>query len=394
MYKRLLEEDFLTWIGREEILILTGSRQVWKSSFLKYIQNKLDKKTIFYNLEDLDLLNIFNESPKNLVSLLKENFDLKEKIYVFIDEIQYLHNPTNFLKFIYDEYKEQIKLIVSWSSAFYIDENFKDSLAWRKKLFHLNPLNFKEFLIFKDEEILLSSLWNFSHLTKITQIKLQSYLDEFIMFWWYPKVVIEKSFDFKKQLIWELVNSYIKKDILESKVEFQDKFFNLYKLLAFQTGQLFNSSELANTLNLSLTAVNKYINILKKTFHFYELKPFYNNLRKELTKMPKFYLQDLWIKNHFEKNFNKIEDRIDKWAIFETLVFNELRNIYSLDSMNFWRTIDKKEIDFIIQTEQIKQVFEVKYSKQKVNFDLFLNNYKNFSSDVISRENFFEVLYK
>jgi len=80
---------------------------------MKNIQSKINKKTVFYNLEDLEILNLFDESPKNLIKLLKENFDFKDKIYVFIDEIQYLKNPTNFLKFIYDEYKDNIKLIVS-----------------------------------------------------------------------------------------------------------------------------------------------------------------------------------------------------------------------------------------------------------------------------------------
>jgi hypothetical protein len=76
-------------------------------------------------------------------------------------------------------------------------------------------------------------------------------------------------------------------------VELPMKFLNLYKLLSSQTGNLLNTNEISNTLDLSITAVNKYIYILKKTFHIYELKPFYKNLRKELTKMSKVYIQDL-----------------------------------------------------------------------------------------------------
>lgn len=392
MNKRLLEEEFLSWIDREEILILTWSRQVGKSSFLKDIQSKLDKKTVFYNLEDFELLNLFDENPKNLIKLLKENFSFEEKIYVFLDEIQYLKNPTNFLKYIFDEYKNQIKLIVSWSSAFYIDEKFKDSLAGRKKIFHMTPLCFREFLVFKNEQNLLSNLANFSNLTQITQNKIQDYLDEFLTWGWYPKVVLENNNEMKKELIWELVNSYIKKDIIESKVELPMKFLNLYKLLSSQTGNLLNTNEISNTLDLSITAVNKYIYILKKTFHIYELKPFYKNLRKELTKMSKVYIQDLWIKNYFEKNFNNINDRVDKWAIFETFVFNELKYKYSLDNLNFWRTQDKKEIDFILKTDIINQAIEVKYSNQKVNFEVFLNNYKDFKTKIISKENVFEII--
>jgi predicted AAA+ superfamily ATPase len=74
MYKRLLEAEFLAWMKREEILILTGSRQVGKSTFLKDIQSRMSETTVFYNLEDLDLLNLFDENPKNLPKLLRENF--------------------------------------------------------------------------------------------------------------------------------------------------------------------------------------------------------------------------------------------------------------------------------------------------------------------------------
>ncbi len=392
MYKRSLKKEFLSWLEKEEILIITGSRQVWKSSFMKDLQSELNKPNIFYNLEDFELLNLFDENPKNLIKLLKEKFDFKEKIYVFCDEIQYLKNPTNFLKYIYDEHKNDIKLIVSGSSAFYIDEKFRDSLAWRKKIFHMTPLNFREFLHFKNEENLEKQLSIFNNLTSISKSKIYEYLDEFLIYWWYPKIVLEQNKETKKELIWELVNSYVKKDILESKVELPIKFLNLYKILASQTWQLLNTNELSNTLDLSITAVNKYINILKKSFHIYEIKPFYSNLRKEITKMPKVYIQDLWIKNYFEKNFNNIDNRIDNWAIFETFIFNELKNIYSQDNINFWRTQDKKEIDFIIKDESKNQAIEVKYKHKKVNFEVFKNNYDNFETKVISRENVFDFI--
>lgn len=392
MYKRDLEDIFFPWVERDEILIITWARQVWKSSFMKYIKDKINKTSIFFNLEDFEILNLFNESPKNLIKLLKENFSFNEKIYVFIDEIQYLNNPSKFLKYIYDEFKNDIKLIVSWSSAFYIDEKFDDSLAWRKKIFHLTWVNFKEFLRFKNEDVLLNNLTNFRELTNITKNKLYDYLDEYLTYWSYPKVVLEKNFNIKKELIWEIINSYLKKDILESKIELPEKFLNLYKILSNQTWQLVNINELSNTLWISTTSLNRYIYIFKKTFHFYELKPFYQNLRKELTKMPKIYIWDLWIKNYFEKNFNSIQDRIDKWAIFETFIFNELKNKYWLDNINFWRTIDKKEIDFIVTSFDKKLALEVKYSNQKVNFDIFKKSYSDFETHVIHNENFLEFL--
>ena len=123
---------------------------------------------------------------------------------MFIDEIQYLANPTNFLKFIYDEYKDKIKLFVSGSSAFYIDSKFTDSLAGRKKIFILNNLSFSEFLKFKNENKLKTefdkidfkkkdlSIYNVIDNKKIDILK-----NEYMRFGGYPRIVLEKDIEKK-----------------------------------------------------------------------------------------------------------------------------------------------------------------------------------------------------
>ena len=155
MYKnRDIVNDAVKYLDSEYILIFVGPRQSGKTTILRYLYNRLKKerqKVYFINLEDIDYLSLLNESPKNLFSLI--GFDLKEKVTVFIDEIQYLNNPTNFLKYLFDEFKGKIKLIVSGSSAFYIDKKLKDSLAGRKRIFHVYPLSFSEFLFLKMKKI-------------------------------------------------------------------------------------------------------------------------------------------------------------------------------------------------------------------------------------------------
>ena len=138
----LLEREILTdisrWIHREETIILTGPRQSGKTSLLKIIEKKLkeeEKPVIFFNLEDEEILGYLNQRPSNLLKLVSPQKD--QKVNVILDEVQYLDHPTNFLKLIYDDYRDKIKLIVSGSSAFYIDAKFKDSLAGRKKIFYV-----------------------------------------------------------------------------------------------------------------------------------------------------------------------------------------------------------------------------------------------------------------
>lgn len=154
MYK---DRDIVSQVDRylnsDYILIFTGARQTGKTTILKHLFEKLqseNQKVHFINLEDIDYLSLLNESPKNLLSIV--GLELKEEVTVFIAEIQYLNNPTNFLKYFYDEYRDKIKLIVSGSSTFYWGIKFEDSLAGRKRIFQVYPLSFSEFLAFKDEQ--------------------------------------------------------------------------------------------------------------------------------------------------------------------------------------------------------------------------------------------------
>ncbi len=135
-------------------------------------------------------------------------------MYVFIDEIQYLKNPSNFLKYIFDQYKSKIKLIVSGSSSFYIDDEFKDSLAGRKIIFPINSLSFDEFLDFKDIPAIPEE--NFpKHRRKEYEI----YLEEYMTYGGFPRIVLEKNKEMKKILLSELVNAYLKKDVFEQNIK-------------------------------------------------------------------------------------------------------------------------------------------------------------------------------
>uniref|UniRef100_A0A7C4THL8 AAA family ATPase n=1 Tax=candidate division WOR-3 bacterium TaxID=2052148 RepID=A0A7C4THL8_UNCW3 len=140
-------DDLRRFLNSDDILLLTGARQAGKTSILRFLQEELNEKkarTFFLNLEDPDYLRLINQSPKNLFKIFP--ISLKEKTFVFIDEVQYLKNPTNFLKYFYDEYQGKIKIIASGSSAFYLDKKFKDSLVGRKLIFPVRTLSFREFL--------------------------------------------------------------------------------------------------------------------------------------------------------------------------------------------------------------------------------------------------------
>ena len=311
IYNRNILKSARKYLYSEEALIFTGARQVGKTVILKTLKSDLEKKgekTYFFNLEDPDYLKLLNESPKNLFKIVSIAKDIKT--YIFIDEIQYLENPTNFIKYIFDEHSSNIKLIVSGSSAFYLDKKFK--------IFNVRTLSFREFLYFKGQNKYLTL--DFSKLSLIEIDELKMFFEEFVLYGGYPKVVLAEDTVEKVEVLREIAYSYIKKDIYEAGIKQEDNFYRLFKILSMQVGNLVNSSELASVLGVSKTAVDNYLYVMEKSFHISRIKPLFKNIRKELTKMPKAHFLDLGLRNFFANNFNQLEFRIDKGMFFERLM--------------------------------------------------------------------------
>jgi predicted AAA+ superfamily ATPase len=125
---------------------------------------------------------MLNNDPESLLQLLPPT---EGKILVCIDEIQYLDNPTNFLKLLYDEYRDRIKLFVTGSSSFYIDRKFKDSLAGRKKIFEIGTLSFQEFLHFKQQSHLIYN--------ELYKSQFSALFDEYMRYGGYPELVLMET---------------------------------------------------------------------------------------------------------------------------------------------------------------------------------------------------------
>jgi len=378
-------------IERDEFIILVGARQTGKTSLLLLIKEFYEKKGVeasYFNLENPEYLKSFNDQPFNIFDLLPKRLT---KQIVLIDEIQYLANPSNFLKLLYDERREKIKIIATGSSSFYIDRKFKDSLAGRKFIFNIYPLNFNEFLEFSGETEIAEEK-TAKKLSAYYKAKLGKLWEQYVIYGGYPKVALAKEENLKKILIEDIGSSYIKKDALEAGIKNTEKYYALIKILAGQTGQLMNSQELANTLNLAHKTVEEYLYIMARSYQLAFIRPFYKNLRKELTKMPKAYFYDLGLRNFFLKDFSAPDKRLDKGAYLENLVFTEfLKRGDDLDSIKYWRTQDKKEVDFIVGRE----AYEIKYNaKRKISdYKMFIKQYPEIKFSMISREDIIKKFY-
>jgi predicted AAA+ superfamily ATPase len=280
---------------------------------------------------------------------------------------------------------------VSGSSNFYIDQKFTDSLAGRKRLFELNSLSFKEFLIFKDRNDFADYL-NAGTIPLLYKNEMQRMMMEYILYGGYPEVVVSESYDEKKVILDELANSYVKKDALEAKLNNPELYFQILQILAYQSGSLTNVSEIGRDLKTTSQTIENYIKVMKMAFQVTQIHPFSRNIATEIRKMPKTFFNDLGLRNYFARDFSPLHLRNDNGALFENFVFRLLADRYDGSDIQFWRTQKMQEVDFIVEN---KHAFEVKYSPKQVNqkkYEFFTKAYPDIQFDFITFENVLEIM--
>jgi predicted AAA+ superfamily ATPase len=384
-------------LSKPQHTILIGARQVGKTTLVRQLIEVLQQQNeavYFLTFEDPAILRSIDEHPEQIFdyTVLLDSLPEGRKLYLVIDEVQYAANPSNFLKLLYDKYAGKVKIIATGSSAFYIDKNFKDSLAGRKQVFELYPLHFGEFLHFKEREDLVKE-WQEMHARinykSLKQKEIDRYFEEYMIYGGYPAIALADTEQEKQTLLRELVNSYMKKDALEAGIREELKFFQLARILADQAGNLVNHHELSKTLQMSANTISNYVYLLQKSFIIHLLPPKFGNLRKELTKMPKVFFNDNGLRNALVNNFSKTADRADKGTLLENYVFTRLRNIHGTDLLRYWRTADGNEVDFVVeQTLHEGMAYEVKYDEAEFKpsaYKKFREEYPGFSFSVISQ---------
>ena len=369
MYSRQILTQIEKFLFTNDILLLYGARQVGKTSIMKIIQSKEKRQNLFFDLEQKKYLDLVNSDQELFIDYLKSQWrNIKDNIVVFIDEIQYADNPTSFLKYIHDHYSN-IKFIVSWSSTLEIRWKLRNSMVWRMLTFEVYPLNFQEFLIFKWKENLANLVRNPVKLDIIND-ELSYLYKEFCIYWWYPQVVLTDNIEYKAIYLRQIVSSYIEKDIRDIwKIQEIEKFNKLLIVLADQSWQLLNISELANdSIWISRETLKNWLLLLENTFVINQIKPFSKNISSELIKMPKVFFEDSWIRNSLLDNFEIT------WNWFETTIYDDISHSYRFKNIQFYRTQDKKEIDFILDSKP----YEVKLSyngKKLTALDFFEQKY-------------------
>ena len=388
-------------IDKKEYTIITGARQVGKTTLLREFYKELkrkDKVVHFLSFENVEVLKAVNEHPENLfkfinrpVNPLETEDKVTDRIFLLIDEVQYVNDPSGFLKYLFDTYLDNLKIIATGSSAFYIDSKFRDSLAGRKKIFQLFSLNFLEYLEFLERKDLSDEIHEIKNRKEYISLKLREiyeYFDLFLVYGGYPAVVLEDNVIFKKERLIELRDAYVKRDILESGVRNELDFYQLMTLLAGQIGNLVNKNELSNTLGIHNVTLIHYLQILEKCFYIQLIHPFHKNIRKELTRMPKIFFYDTGLRNALLNRFYPLDNRDDKGALIENYVFSKLKETFHNEEIKYWRTADGNEIDFIIsQDYKTGEAYEVKFSHREIKqsgYNKFRERYAHINLNLIT----------
>ncbi len=346
IFKRKKYLDVLyKYIETEKLIVIYWARQVWKTTLIKTILNDENIKTQkkYINFDDIYEKNF--SSKNEFIKYISFNYgvNFESEWLLFLDEVQTVWNIEQILKSLYDDENIKQKIIATWSWLWQISK-FWSSLVWRVKQIFVYPFSFYEFLEFNNINIKDLTIENYED---FMFDNIHSLIKEYYLFWWYPAVLLQKTKDEKIQKISEIIDVYLKKDV-QFFISWKEiiNFKKMFSFLANNISSLLNINELSNYLWISRDKVEYYIEILEKSFLLHKVNPFYSDSRKEYSKQPEFFLNDLWVINYFKNNF--LEDNMS-WELVENFVYLELLKNKKLqsDEIKTYNKINWSEIDFI-----------------------------------------------
>ncbi|MCE2928219.1 MAG: ATP-binding protein, partial [Candidatus Caenarcaniphilales bacterium] len=288
----------------------------------------------------------------------------KNRAFVFIDEIQRKENAGLFLKGLYDM-KGNFKFIVSGSGSLELKEKIAESLMGRKRVIELRPVSFFEFVNYKTKNKYQNKIADFLNIEKE---KCRILLEEYLNFGGYPKVITAETREEKQIHINEIYNSYLDRDIKGLlSLEKPESFTKLIRLLAADMGQTINYSKLGTDTGLAAETLKKYLYYAEKTFCIQHVSAYFTNKIKESNKASKIYFNDIGLRNYAIDEFGLLTREQEFAFPFENLILDILKERIknSSSQIHFWRTTDKAEVDFVIDTGKELIPVEVKFSSYK-----------------------------
>jgi uncharacterized protein len=366
MYTRTLQETILKRINSGKAIILMGPRQVGKTTLIETILKPTEY--LFLNGDDPKIRSLLDQPSTEQIRSILGNHK-----FVFIDEAQRIKGIGITMKIITDQFKT-VQLLASGSSVFDLSNQINEPLTGRKWEFQLYPISWEEYSLHHG------------------YVHYEQDFENRLLYGFYPEVLNNPGDEVS--ILTNLVNSYLYKDILAyadiRKPEVLDK---LVQALAFQIGNEVSFNELAQLLNIDKNTVAKYIDILQKAYVVFQLTSFSRNLRNEIKNNKKIYFYDVGVRNMVIGNFNPLDFRADKGALFENfLIAERIKQIAYKNPLikpYFWRTSQQQEVDFVEEIDGQIYGYEFKWNpkKSKKLPKTFTETYQS-TNKIIHRDNF------
>ncbi len=344
MIQRIQKEQIEKLLSGDKAIIILGARQVGKSTLLNQLFTSKDD-AMWLNGDEWDVRQMLENMTSTRIRSL-----IGQKKWVVIDEAQRIPNIGLKMKLITDQVPN-VQVVATGSSSFQLASQVNEPLTGRKREFHIAPLSYQEMV---------------NHTSLLDEHRM---IPHRMVYGYYPEVVTSPGEE--QDVLRELSNSYLYKDILSlDNINKPDKLSLLLQALARQIGEQVSYNEVGQLIGLNPKTVEKYIDVLEKSFILFRLGSLARNLRNELKVSRKIYFWDLGIRNAIIANFQQVELRNDIGALWENFAITErlkLLNIKgSFANKWFWRTQQQQEIDYIEEENGQFNSFEFKWNAKKV----------------------------
>jgi predicted AAA+ superfamily ATPase len=357
--KRDLESEIRKYLDSPEILAVVGPRQAGKTTLFKKLGEDLENSN-YVTFEDREILEIFEEDEEEFAELYMDDYD-----YILIDEFQYAGNGGKKLKYLYDEH--DTKILITGSSAAEMTVEGLKHLTGRVLKFNLYPFSFREFLRYRDKKLFkifekreqkLEKWMKREEEISITENsmeKLEDLRKEYAVYGGYPRVVLADEDEEKQKVLENIVETYLVREIgdvmdISNDREIKD----LMRVLALQMGEKTQYNNVSQKTGLKHNKLKERLNILEHTFVLEQVRPFFTNKQKEISKQPKIYFYDNGFRNSLIDNFNELEIRKDQGELNENFFYTQAQT-----ELKYWRTKSKAEVDFIKENDRLS-AYEIK----------------------------------
>ena len=356
MLKRTLQKIVEEVSKSFPVLLITGPRQVGKTTLLDMVA---DKKRKYVTLDDLEQRKLAKTDPALFLQVNPPP--------LIIDEVQYAPELFSYIKMYVDTTKEAGAFWLTGSQKFHLMKNITETLAGRVAILDLLGFSYQEKIKNADDiPFLPTTEWiEAKSATKAKALNVNE-VYELIYQGSFPKLVTDKNVS--RDIFYKsYIQTYIERDVKDlTKIGNEIAFYNFLVAMAARTGQLINFSDIASDVDVDIKTAKSWASILEASGLIKFLQPYYNNITKRIIKTSKMYFLDTGLCAYLTgwDSPKTLENGAMNGAIFETYVFAEILKSYwnngKEPNIYFYRDKDQKEIDFVFEANGKLYPVEVK----------------------------------